>query len=77
MSITGNSADPDYYYFYYNIEVEVPCDNTILGLNNVDKPTRSVLKVTDVLGKEVGYSSNQTLFYLFDDGTVEKRITVE
>ena len=77
MSITGNSADPDYYYFYYNIEVEVPCDNTILGLNNVDKTTRSVLKVTDVLGREVGYSSNQTLFYLFDDGTVEKRIIVE
>ncbi len=77
MSITGNSADPDYYYFYYNIEVEVPCDNTILGLNNVDKPTRSMFKVTDVLGREVGYSSNQTLFYLFDDGTVEKRIVVD
>ncbi|MAW21060.1 MAG: hypothetical protein CMD16_01520 [Flavobacteriales bacterium] len=77
MSITGNSADPDYYYFYYNIEVEVPCDNTILGLNHVDKPTRSMFKVTDVLGREVGYSSNQTLFYLFDDGTVEKRIVVD
>ena len=27
MNITGSSATsaPDYYYFYYNIEIEVPC----------------------------------------------------
>mgnify|MGYP001967467801 FL=1 len=78
MSITGTSAgSPGYYYFYYNIEVEVPCDNTILDVNNIEKDGKKLLKVTDVLGREASYSSNQTLFYLFDDGTVQKRILVK
>ena len=38
---------------------------------------RELLKVTDLLGREVKEKTNKPLFYIFDDGTVEKRITVE
>tara|TARA_X000000368_G_C23058404_1_gene725329 strand:+ start:8075 stop:10069 length:1995 start_codon:yes stop_codon:yes gene_type:complete len=77
MNITGNSAnDPDYYYFYYNIEIEIPCESISTAIPNIVKSDRKLLKITDVLGREVQGNSNQTLFYLFDDGTVERRVTV-
>ena len=37
---------------------------------------KELLKVTDLLGRETK-QTNQPLFYLYDDGTVEKRITIE
>ncbi len=77
MQITGSSASsPGYYYFYYNIEVEVPCQNISTNISNIVKSDRKLLKITDVLGREVQGNSNQTLFYLFDDGTVERRVTI-
>ena len=35
-----------------------------------------LLKVTDLLGRETN-QTNQPLFYIYDDGTVEKRIVIE
>ena len=37
---------------------------------------KELLKVTDLLGRETK-QTNQPLFYIFDDGTVEKRIVIE
>jgi hypothetical protein len=37
---------------------------------------KKLLQVTDLLGKETK-QTNQPLFYIYDDGTVEKRIIVE
>ena len=37
---------------------------------------KELLKVTDLLGRETK-QTNQPLLYLFDDGTVEKRIIIE
>ena len=36
-----------------------------------------LLKVTDLLGRETKGKTNQPLFYIYDDGTVEKRIVIE
>jgi len=36
-----------------------------------------LLKVTDILGRETKGKRNQPLFYIYDDGTVEKRIVIE
>jgi uncharacterized Ntn-hydrolase superfamily protein len=38
---------------------------------------RELLKVTDLLGRETKGTKNELLFYIYDDGTVEKRIIVE
>jgi hypothetical protein len=38
--------------------------------------TKELLKVTDLLGRETK-QTNQPLFYIYDDGTVEKQIIVE
>ena len=34
-------------------------------------------KITDILGRETKGSKNEPLFYIYDDGTVEKRITID
>ena len=35
------------------------------------------LKITDVLGNESEPKPNVTLFYRYDDGTVERKIVIE
>ena len=44
-------------------------------VNELDNK-KSVVKITDVMGREVQTTKNTPLFYMFDDGTVEKRIIV-
>ena len=52
---------------------------TILGVDELDEAEskKKILKITDLLGQETPYKKNTPLFYIYDDGTVEKRITIE
>ena len=43
-----------------------------IGANN-----KELLKVTDILGEETSIRSNIPLFYMYDDGTIEKKIILE
>ena len=45
-------------------------------IKEINKEKR-LLKVTDLLGRETEGKTNQPLLYLYDDGTVEKRIVIE
>ena len=38
---------------------------------------KMLLKITDILGRETKGRTNEPLFYIYDDGTVEKRIVIE
>jgi len=38
---------------------------------------KELLKVTDLLGRETKGTKNEPLLYIYDDGTVEKRITLD
>jgi Leucine-rich repeat (LRR) protein len=51
-----------------------PC-NTSTSLQE-QTTNKELLKVTDLLGRETK-QTNQPLFYIYDDGTVEKRIVIE
>ena len=78
MSITGTSAgSPGYYYFYYDIEVEVPCDNTVSSIDDIKELSKELVKILDVLGREVVPNPNQTQFYIYEDGSVHKQINIE
>ena len=48
-------------------------NNSFEEINN----TKKLNKITNVLGKEIIENNNTLLFYIYDDGTVEKRITIE
>ena len=39
--------------------------------------SKQLLKVMDILGRDTKPKRNTPLFYIYDDGTVEKRIIVE
>jgi Leucine-rich repeat (LRR) protein len=39
--------------------------------------SKKVIKITDLLGRETKGTKNEVLFYIYDDGTVEKRIVIE
>ena len=58
-------------------------DNDVITFNVVNSvgieeqtTKKELLKVTDLLGRETK-QTNQPLFYIYDDGTVEKRIVIE
>lgn len=53
-----------------------PCEflNIQEAFNNANK---KIIKIYDVLGREVDYKPGEFLFYYYDDGSVVKRITFE
>ena len=61
-----NFIDPQ-HYFSNN------CSGTGIEKSTTNK---EFLRTIDVLGRETK-GTNQPLFYIYDDGTVEKRITIE
>jgi len=65
-------------YHYFNTFSQVYCSYLTGTINNINKINLSneLLLITDVLGRETK-PTNQPLFYIYDDGTVEKRIVIE
>ena len=63
----GNSTTECIYPF--NISIGTT------AINEIAK-SRNVIKITDLLGRETK-QTNQPLFYIYNDGTVEKRIIIE
>ena len=55
-----------------NLTITIPS-----GILNVTNTEKTLLKITDMLGQETPYRRNTPLFYIYDDGTVEKRIVIE
>ncbi|HIL66835.1 MAG TPA: hypothetical protein EYG43_02980, partial [Flavobacteriales bacterium] len=47
------------------------------GVINIKNTSKTLIKITDVLGQETPYRRNTPLFYIYDDGTVEKKIIIE
>jgi hypothetical protein len=57
-------------------EIAIMVSIIITSIEDI-KNTKKLNKITDVLGQETPYRKNTHLFYIYDDGTVEKRITIE
>jgi len=51
--------------------------NTLINENIMIYQERNLIKIIDVLGRNTDPKSNAPLFYIYDDGTVEKRIVIE
>ena len=39
--------------------------------------SKNLVRVLDILGKETENHRNQVVFYIYDDGSVEKKIIIE
>ena len=64
----GNPVTACIYSF--NISIGTTDINEIIN-------KRKVLKITDLLGRKINGMKSQFLFYLYDDGTVRKKIIIE
>jgi predicted esterase len=59
-------------------ETNVECN--IINVNTIEPNTfsyRKLLKITNIFGNEINATKNTPLFYIYDDGTVEKKLTIE
>jgi CubicO group peptidase (beta-lactamase class C family) len=54
-----------------------PHCNATTAINENYFKDRTLTKIVSVLGREIAASYNTPLFYIYDDGTVEKRIIIE
>ena len=62
---------------FYDGVLAMPCSN-INAINDVSALSKErLVKIIDVLGRETIPKSNTPLFYIYDDGSVEKKIILE
>jgi hypothetical protein len=68
---SSNMSDSTIFFYSY-IASSIDDINTE---NQTNK--RNLISITDVLGRETKDKKNTPLFYIYDDGTVEKKIIIE
>jgi hypothetical protein len=79
LEITASSANTnpyEYYYFFYNIEVEIACYDISATVDNIS-PKKTLVKVIDILGRENESKNSLPKIFIYEDGTIEKKIIVE
>ena len=83
----SNAIFPTYpltMYFVYS-DGSLVTDTCILTYNSIPTPItdinstgeRKLIRLIDVLGRQNKGTRNEPLFYIYDDGTVEKKIIIE
>jgi polyhydroxybutyrate depolymerase len=68
------SAEVWKFFFQYNINGLISTTTSFVEVENTNK---KLLKIVDVLGRECLPKKNTTLFYIFNDGAVEKKIILK
>ena len=71
--------------YSFTLTNSVGCDSIVnlnltinpSGILNIKNTEKTLLRITDILGRETPYKKRTPLFYIYDDGTVEKRIVIE
>ena len=79
-TILDNSGD-----YSVTLTNSVGCDSivnlnitvTTTGILDIANNKKNLVKITDMLGQETPQRRNTPLFYIYDDGKVEKRIVIE
>ena len=66
---TANWTDIDPQHYF----------STNCSATNINEQTtnKELLRTTDLLGRETTDNKDEVLFYIYDDGTVERRIVIE
>ena len=58
--------------------IKTECGGSISSTNMPEaNPNKKLKKIVDALGREVNHTTNQILFHIYDDGSVEKKFIVE
>jgi len=46
-------------------------------LEEIDKNPKGLIKITDVLGRATQTTNNNPIFYIYENGKVEKKVIVD
>ena len=78
-------SSPDYYYYFYDWQVtyDRSCQSDLAEINvvldnsslNEEIITKSLIKIVDFLGRET--LNNDLSFYIYDDGSFEKKVILK
>ena len=49
---------------------------SVTSIGEINSFDKKLIKVVDMLGRETSINSNQTLFFIYEDGTIEKRYII-
>jgi len=63
--------------FYRDVWTNFSWDCSVTSLEDDMTNKRNLLKIANTLGQESPYRKSTPLFYIYEDGTVEKRIIIE
>tara|TARA_B100001115_G_scaffold184373_1_gene186562 strand:+ start:1490 stop:1693 length:204 start_codon:yes stop_codon:yes gene_type:complete len=47
------------------------------SISENSKNNKQIKKITNLLGQEIPLRKNTTMFFIYDDGSVEKRVVIE
>ena len=47
------------------------------GIGELKNTTKQLIKIIDVLGRETPFKPNTPLLYIYDDGTVERKVVLK
>ena len=67
----------DYAVFIDHFVVTETEEPLTTGVNEVAQQEKQLIKIVDILGKESSPNKKGLLFYIYSDGTVEKKVFVE
>ena len=51
--------------------------NTLTGIDNFGVENKRLIKIVDLLGRETTINSNQALFFIYEDGLIEKKFIID
>ena len=54
----------------------LPCNNTT-SISEGNTSNKQLIRITDMLGRNASITTNATLFYIYDDGSVEKKMILK
>jgi para-nitrobenzyl esterase len=54
----------------------LPCNNTT-SISEENTSNKQLIRITDMLGRNASITTNATLFYIYDDGSVEKKMILK
>ncbi len=79
MQLIAETADWDALGGHW-VEAGLDLFNITSAISSVEEESTKnakLIKIVDVLGREVKQKTNAPLFYIYEDGTVEKKIVIE
>ena len=50
---------------------------SITSIVNIPNKDKTLLRITNIAGQNIPYRRNSPVFYIYDDGTIEKKIILE